>query len=323
MKKDNNPKLHTIYLVNIIIMCLISLASLGGILYLTLMGGKYTDRDLEKARKQGREELLLDMEASFQGGKDSLKVIRDLYPDKIVIDDYGSYSFYSLQDAAMNSFTAEDFSKDGRGILSYQGEEYESARTGIDVNQNTISIDYEKIRDQGLEFVCIYAGRFNSTQEFLPDETFSDHMLRAGEAGLETSLYVTLNARNAEAGRAEAEDLIDFLEPWKERFDGEIALQVIYPKKDPASDIARLGYTESLLSACSILEEAGYKPVICADSKTFCGLLDLAQLEKYPRWLQEYGDCPYFPYRFSMWRYGAAIMLDGVEGSVFLDLKFE
>lgn len=323
MKRDKNQKLHTIYLVNIIIMCLISLLSLGGILYLTLMGGKYSDRDLDKARKQGRDELLLEMEASFQGGTDTLKVIRNLYPDKIVIDDYGSYSFYSMQEAALSGFSAEDFSKDENGILSYQGKDYSSSSTGIDVNENTISIDYGRIRDQGLEFVCIYAGRFNSRQEFLPDETFSDHLLRAGEAGLETSLYVTLNARNAEAGREEAEYLVSYLEPWKERFDGEIALQVIYPSKDPANDIARLGYTESLLSACGVLSEAGYKPIICADSKTFCGLLDLAQLEEYPRWLQEYGDCPYFPYRFSMWRYGAAILLDGVEGSVFLDLKFE
>ena len=58
MKRDKNPKLHTLYLINIIIMCLISLLSLGGILYLTLMGGKYTDRDMERARRQGRWRLL-------------------------------------------------------------------------------------------------------------------------------------------------------------------------------------------------------------------------------------------------------------------------
>ena len=323
MKRDKNPKLHTLYQINIIIMCLITLASLGGILYLTLMGGKYSDRDLEKARQQGREELLLDMEASIQGGTDTLKVIRDLYPDKIVIDDYGSYSFYPLQDAERNSFSPQDFSKDEKGILSFQGDASISARSGIDVNQNTISINYKKVREQGLEFVCIYAGRFNSRQEFLSDETFSDHLLRASEAGLETSLYVTLNARTSDAGREEAESLIDYLKPWKEHFDGEIALQVIYPKKEPASDMARQGYTDAVLSACSVLSEAGYRPMVCADSKTFCGLLDLTRLEDCPRWLQEYGDSPYFPYRFSMWRYGAAIMLDGVEGSVFLDLKFE
>ncbi|MBQ5359676.1 MAG: hypothetical protein IIU47_01375 [Lachnospiraceae bacterium] len=323
MKRDKNPKLHTLYLINIIIMCLITLLSLGGILYLTLMGGRFTDRDMEKARKQGREDLLLEMEASFQGGTDTLKVIRDLYPDKIIIDDYGSYSFYPMQDAALNGFTAQDFLKDERGILTYQGDAFSSVRAGIDVNQSTISIDYRKVRDQGLEFVCIYGGRFNSRQEFLPDETFSDHLLRASEAGLDTSLYVTLNARTAEAGADEAESLIEYLKPWKERFDGEIALQVLYPKKEPASDIARLGYTDGLLSACSVLKEAGYSPIVCADSKTFCGLLELARLEDYPRWLQEYGDSPYFPYRFSMWRYGATIMLEGVEGSVFLDLKFE
>jgi len=257
MKRDKNPKLHTLYLINIIIMCLITLLSLGGILYLTLMGGKYTDRDMERARRQGREDLLLEMEASFQGGTDTLKVIRELYPDKVIIDDYGSYSFYPMQDAARNGFSDQDFSKDERGILSYQGDAYSSVRAGIDVNQSTISIDYEKVRDQGLEFVCIYAGRFNSRQEFLPDETFSDHLLRASEAGLDTSLYVTLNARNEEAGRDEAESLVEYLKPWKERFGGEVALQVIYPKKEPASDIARQGYTDALLSACSVLSEAG------------------------------------------------------------------
>ncbi len=323
MKRDNHQKFNTIYLINIIIMCLISLASLSGILYMTFRGSRLTNLETEKARTEGRDALLGQMEDAFREGRDPLSVIRSLYPDRVVIDDYGSYSFYPLEDVPRSSFAPEDFEKDERGILTYTGTRFEHVRSGIDINQNTFSIDFEKMKEQGMEFVNIYAGRFNSRQEFLSDEISADQMQKAEDAGMEIFVYVTLTARNAEAGEIEGQELVSWLENWKGHCSDEIGLQMVYPSREPANEIARLGWTEGVLAACRVLKEAGYRPVICADDKTFCGLLDLPQLEDYSKWLQEYGDYPYYPYEFQTWRYGASIMLDGVDGSVFLCLRFE
>lgn len=323
MKRDKRQKYHTAYLINIIIMCLISLASLGGILYMTFRGSRLTDLETERAMTAGRDTLLDQMEDDFREGRDPLSVIRSLYPDRVVIDDYGSYSFYTLEDVPRSSFGPGDFEKDEKGILSYVGTRYSQVKSGIDINQNTFSVDFDKMKEQGLDFVCIYAGRFNSRQEFLSDEISLDQMQRAEKAGMDIYPYVTLSARNAEAGESEGQELVSWLEKWKGHFSGEVGLQVVYPTKDPANEIARLGWTEGVLAVCRALQDAGYQPVVCADDKTFCGLLDLKQLGDYPKWLQEYGDYPYYPYEFRTWRYGASIMLEGVDGSIFLALRFE
>ena len=49
-------------------------------------------------------------------------------------------------------------------------------------------------------------------------------------------------------------------------------------------------------------------------------LLNMDELEKYHKWLVDYGDYLYFPYEFDYWQYSIKGTVAGIEGDVPLDI---
>ena len=50
-------------------------------------------------------------------------------------------------------------------------------------------------------------------------------------------------------------------------------------------------------------------------------LLNMAELEEYDKWIADYGDYLYFPYKFKCWQYSLKGTVNGIEGDVALDLS--
>ena len=74
------------------------------------------------------------------------------------------------------------------------------------------------------------------------------------------------------------------------------------------------------MAFCAKIHKAGYDPVIFANTAAFNMLLNMAELEKYGKWLSDYGDYLYFPYKFSYWQYSIKGTVPGIDGDVALDL---
>ena len=79
-------------------------------------------------------------------------------------------------------------------------------------------------------------------------------------------------------------------------------------------------WTESVDAFCAKIKKAGYEPVICANTAAFNMLLNMDELEKYHKWLVDYGDYLYFPYEFDYWQYSIKGTVAGIEGDVPLDI---
>jgi GH25 family lysozyme M1 (1,4-beta-N-acetylmuramidase) len=45
------------------------------------------------------------------------------------------------------------------------------------------------------------------------------------------------------------------------------------------------------------------------------------ELEKFDKWIADYGDYLYFPYNFRCWQYSLKGTVNGIEGDVALDLS--
>lgn len=72
-----------------------------------------------------------------------------------------------------------------------------------------------------------------------------------------------------------------------------------------------------------MIKNAGYKPMIYGNLKTFMMMLDLEQLEDYDKWFALYDEQVYYPYAFKVWQYTASGQVDGIEGDVDLNISFE
>ena len=109
--KSNPNRGRTFYYLNIIFLCLITAVSLtiAVTCFIRLErirnkeeqeGRHYTDAQIEKikyaAMESERNRLLLEIQSSFESGKSTISMLRDLFPGDLVVMFEGRYYFYPV-----------------------------------------------------------------------------------------------------------------------------------------------------------------------------------------------------------------------------------
>ena len=68
------------------------------------------------------------------------------------------------------------------------------------------------------------------------------------------------------------------------------------------------------------IEGAGYDTMIYHNTEMGAMLLDLKQLTDYKKWFAGYNQEFYWPYEFDLWQYTESGHVNGIEGSVDMDI---
>ena len=194
---------------------------------------------------------------------------------------------------------------------------------GIDVSYHQGDIDWELVRESGVEFVMMRVGYrgYGESGKLVEDTNFQTNIRGALDAGLKVGVYFFSQALNLE----EVEEEVDFL---LERIEGyEIAMPVVYDW-EYVSDEARTAnmdartLTDCSKHFCELILEAGYEPMIYFNRNQAAYLLYLEELTDYPFWLAAYTDRMGFPYQVDMWQYTDNGRVPGIEGAVDVDILF-
>ena len=337
-KKSNSNHKRTFYFLNILFMCAITAASLAmaAVCFVrlerlraekTVEGTVYTDAQIEKIRYSSgmtaKNNLLLQIQSSFESGNSTISMLRDLFPDDLVVMWEGRYYFYPVnKNLEKNVFGETDFDLGEDGFMEYLGDnEAVAVSCGIDVSSLNGEIDWEMVAEDGIAFAILRAAVRDSDGELAADERFEENLGGARSAGLRTGCYVNLDVDSEEAAEELAEFVLDNLGISQEEMGAPIAVRVQVPDHTSSlSQQTREEWTQSVKAFCTRIHKAGYEPVIYASTAAFNMLLNMNELEQYGKWLADYGDYLYFPYKFSYWQYSIKGTVAGIEGDVPLDL---
>ena len=299
-EKHNSNHKRTFYFLNILFLCVITAASLAMAVICfirlerlrnekTVEGTVYTDAQIEKIRYTSgmtvKNNLLLQIQSSFESGNSTISMLRDLFPDDLVVMWEGRYYFYPVnRNLKKNVFSDTDFDLSENGFMEYLGDNGSvSVSRGIDVSSLNGEIDWQKVAEDG----C----------------------------------YVNLDVDSKAAAEEMAGFILDHLGVNKDETGTPIAVRVQIPDHTSSlSQQTREEWTESVNAFCAKIKKAGYEPLIYANTAAFNMLLNMDELEKYDKWLVDYGDYLYFPYEFSYWQYSIKGTVAGIEGDVPLDL---
>ncbi|MBQ1403988.1 MAG: hypothetical protein IIY85_01735 [Lachnospiraceae bacterium] len=338
-EKPNPNKKTAFYFANIIFLCMITALSLAAavILFVRLErlrmekeveGKVYTDAQIEKIKyaaiETERNRILLDIQSSFESGNSTISMLRDLFPGDLVIMWEGRYYFYPVnRNLAMNDFDESDFSLGENGFMEYKGEnENVSVSRGIDVSSLNGEIDWDKVSEERIAFAMLRAAYRDTDGSLVQDERFQENMSGAKSAGLHTGCYVDLDADSEESAEEIADFVLSHLSLSQQEMGAPVAVRVQIP--DHTSSLGgqtREEWTRSVRAFCAKIQKAGYEPIICANTAAFYMLLNMDELEKYGKWIADYGDYLYFPYQFDCWQYSIKGTVAGIEGDVSLDLR--
>ena len=338
-EKSNPNHRKVFYFLNILFMCMITAASLAMtvILFVRLErlrsekqveGSIYTDSQIEKIRygaaQAERNRLLLEIQSSFESGNSTISMLRNLFPGDLVVMWEGRYYFYPVdRNLQTNPFSETDFAQGEKGGMEYIGEDAGvSVNRGVDVSALNGEINWAKVAEEQIAFAMIRAAVRNADGELAQDERFQENMSGAKSVGLRIGCYVDLDADSEKAAEEIADFVLSNLSMSQQEMGAPVAVRVQIPDHTSSlSGQTREEWTQGVRAFCAKIKKAGYEPVIYANTAAFHMLLNMAELEEYDKWIADYGDYLYFPYKFKCWQYSLKGTVNGIEGDVALDLS--
>ena len=224
-----------------------------------------------------------------------------------------------LPEPEKNPYGKLDFQYEGR----YLGCIKAGTMPGIDVSYYQGEIDWEQVKESGIEFTIIRIGYRGYGQEgkLVEDKMAFRNLKGALAAGQKVGVYFFSQATNVEEALEEADFVLKRIKGYDITmpvvFDWEyISEEARTAKVDPRT------LTDCYLAFCGKLEEEGYTPMAYFNTHQSRKMMYLTELEDYPFWLALYSDRMTFPYRIEMWQYTDSGRVPGIEGNVDINLMF-
>jgi GH25 family lysozyme M1 (1,4-beta-N-acetylmuramidase) len=254
----------------------------------------------------------------------STEIMSRMFPDKIVYKEGGMTRYADIDPSLpRNGYNWSECLtwRDGRPV--YTAKDGARALLGIDVSHHQKEIDWERVAADGIDFAMIRVGYRGSEQGTLQEDTFfRDNITSAAAVGISVGAYFFSQATSEAEAVQEADYVINALS------SAAVTMPVAFDIEEVEGTLSRTdGLTSEQVTSfarafCDRISEAGYTPMVYANTRWFVARMDLKDLSDYGKWLAQYFEYPAYPYEFAIWQYTNTGRVDGVKGEVDMNLAF-
>ena len=293
----------------------------------------FTQAQVDNFVEKTKQEFLDKLKSMVENGEGMLSVLQYFYPDYVIASSDGSYHFFPISETMeKNNFDLEQFTypvyneetKEWEGTAAYMAGTEKEAKKGVDVSTFQGKIDWEKVKNAGLEFAIIRLGfRGYESGKIVLDNQYENNMTGSLNAGLDTGVYFFTEALNEQEAIEEAEFVIENLKEYKINMPVVIDVEESANKeKTRTRDLTAEQRTKNVIAFCERIKEAGYDVMIYGNLKSFMIMMNIEELESYDKWFAYYRYPFHFPYKIKMWQYTAYERVDGIDGKADVNLMF-
>lgn len=297
----------------------------GGIVYTQEEVDSMVTAAVTNAIDNADSELLQILQSRLENGDGTMTILRDLYPEHVVMLDSGQYYFLPLQeDLAMNTYIDENFIAEENGMVSYQEDGEVLTRKGIDVSKYQGEIDWEAVKNDGIDYAIIRVGiRGYSEGGILEDEFFRQNMEGAIANGIPVGVYFFTQAVNEAEALEEADFVIGMLQGYELTYPVYLDIEDVKKESCRTNGLTVEERTNNAKVFLERIREAGYEPALYGNMKSFLLMVDLASLEQYDKWFAGYTLPIYYPYEYEMLQYSEKGKVAGIPAAVDINICFK
>ena len=303
---------------------------------LEALQGRYTQEEVDdlisqaaaeaalQAAESTQEELLTRMKSLMLTGDGAVNMLRQFFPDEIVMSDGSQYYFFPISETlARHNYVQTNFIPTDEGFLEYYENGVLLSHKGIDVSRYQEKIAWDEVAGDGIEYAFIRLGIRGYTEgDIVEDSTFTYNIEGALDNGIEAGVYFFTQATSVEEAKEEAQYVLDTLEPYNVTYPVVLDVEAVSNKNARTADLTKEERTEYCIAFCDMIRQAGYTPMIYGNLKTFMLMLDIEQLESYDKWFAHYDEDVYYPYDFKVWQYTDTGKVAGINGDVDINISF-
>lgn len=187
---------------------------------------------------------------------------------------------------------------------------------GIDISHWQGIVDFQKIKNTGIDFCIIKAG--GSDKGFYKDSKFETYYAAAKNVGLKIGSYYFVGSGciSSYDGRCDAERFLNIIK-------GKTFEYPVYIDIETTPKSKKSGATDAVIAFCETMENAGYYcGIYASDISGFHDALQLERLNAYDKWVARYGKSPQYVKAYGMWQYSSKGKINGITGNVDLDISY-
>lgn len=197
-----------------------------------------------------------------------------------------------------------------------------TCQLGIDVSKWNGDIDWDKVKDDGIEFAMIRCGyRGSVTGALVEDPNFMKNIRGAKAAGLKVGIYFFTQATNEIEAVEEASMVVALCDGYE--IDYPIVIDTEGAGGNGRADALDVETRTNICKAfCETIENAGYEAGVYASRSWYNQNLEVSKLDDYRIWLAEYRSTPLYSGYYDMWQYTSKGCVDGIAGNVDLNISY-
>ncbi len=196
-------------------------------------------------------------------------------------------------------------------------------KVGIDVSKWNGDIDWDKVKNAGVDFAIVRVGyRGSVTGSLVEDPYFQTNMQGAAASGVPVGVYFFTQAVNEVEAVEEASAVLQLIAEYHLDYP-------IYIDTEGAGGNGRAdgldAETRTLVceAFCRTISNAGYRAGVYASRNWLNNNLQTERLQQYETWLAEYRSVPLYQGYYQMWQYTSKGRIDGIEGNVDFNIRYE
>ena len=273
---------------------------------------------------QGRNQVLLDLKGGLLDGVTVVELLRELYPDDIVVAAGGKYHFVPVnRELKMNSLDPINLNVLDNGEFQYLTDGKVTSHKGIDVSSHQGVIDWNLVAQDGVEFAFIRVGfrGYGSEGKLVVDEMFHTNIQQAKEAGVKVGVYMFSQATTEAELDEEVQLVLDNIASYQ--LDCPVVYDVeMISGNGRMNNLTPEERTNLTLRFCEKIAQAGYRPMIYHNTEMAAIRIDYAALEAYDKWYAAYNRRMFFPYEFKVWQYSDKGSVQGIKTNVDMNISF-
>ena len=188
---------------------------------------------------------------------------------------------------------------------------------GIDVSQWQGSINWSKVKNDGVDFAIIRCG-FEQNYSDQDDDYWHTNAKACEKYGIPFGTYLYSYAQNTAAARSEAQHVLRLIEGY------DLSYPIYYDMEDDVQEkLSKTQLADIAEAFCDTIEAAGYEVGIYASKNWFDSKLTDSRFSQWDKWVAQWNStgCTYDG-DYTMWQCSDAGKIDGISGTVDLNVDF-
>lgn len=194
------------------------------------------------------------------------------------------------------------------------------ATAGIDVSKWQGDIDWDAVKDAGIDFVIIRLGYRGSSSGVLVEDSYYEQNIKgATAAGIKVGVYFFTQAITEAEAIEEASMCVELVSGYKLTYPIFIDTESSGGRADSLSVSAR---TKIIQAFCKTIASAGYKAGVYASKNWYENKLTASSLSSYYIWVAQYSTACTYTGTYHMWQHSSSGYINGISGRVDLDISY-